>query len=89
MHSRRHATLVATRPEHTRNSTEPLCKSKTGRHSYKTARQNAFVIGCATRPVLIVATGLGFATRRTRPGYDIPERDVTSYLFTYLPLNYK
>ena len=34
------------------------CKSKTR------SRQKASVIGCATRPVLIVVTGLGFATRR-------------------------
>ena len=27
------------------------------------SRQNAFVMGCATRPILIVATGIGFATR--------------------------
>ena len=39
------------------------CKSKTGRHNQDRSRQNASVIGCATRPVLIVATGLGFVTR--------------------------
>jgi len=39
-------------------------KSKAGRHN-KTGRVRiiASVICCATRPVLIVATGLGFTTR--------------------------
>ena len=39
------------------------CKSKTSRHDEDRSRQNVSVIGCAARPVLIVATGLGFATR--------------------------
>jgi len=38
------------------------CKSETGRYNEDRSRQNASVNGRATRPVLIVATGLGFAT---------------------------
>jgi len=38
-------------------------KSKTGRQNQNQTRQNASVIGCATRPVLIVTTCLRFATR--------------------------
>jgi len=40
------------------------------------SRQNASVIGCATQPVLIVATGLGFATR---PGCTIVEAMKRNY----------
>jgi len=42
------------------------CKSKTGRHNIKTGRVGIrlwLVAPCAPRPVLIVATALGFATR--------------------------
>ena len=39
------------------------CKSKTGRHNQDRSRRAANHRRILTRPVLIVATGLGFATR--------------------------
>ena len=41
----------------------PVSASRGALQIQDRSRQNASVIGCATRPVLTVATGLGFATR--------------------------
>jgi len=42
------------------------CKSKTGRHNQDRSRRATIHRRILTRPVFIVATGLGFATRPGR-----------------------